>query len=241
MKRSAADLGARLSDLGGRYGLPGGSADRLERVLRTLEAEVDPPTTMRDAAEAVDAHVADSLVALEIDAVRAARRVADIGAGAGFPGLPLACALPETRMDLVESGRRKVEVIGRLIDAAGLANARAIQARAETWAGGEAAESYDAVTARALAPLPVVVEYAAPLLMEGGTVVVWRGARDQGEERTAADAAAELGLRSSGVLAVEPFAGAHSRHLHPFVKVRPTPPRFPRRAGVAAKRPLGRS
>lgn len=240
MKRSGPGVAATLSELAQRYRLPSGSEARLERLLSALEAEPDPPTTVRSAASAVDAHVADSLVALQLEVVRSARRLVDIGAGAGFPGLALACALPEARVDLIESGGRKVGVIHRLIDRAGLPNARGVHARAETWAGGEGHEAYELGTARALAPLPVVLEYAAPLLADGGAVVVWRGARDAGEEGVAEDAGVELGLEPREVVSVEPFTGAHSRHLHAFVKVRATPSRFPRRAGVAVKRPLGR-
>ncbi len=97
----------------------------------------------------------------------------------------------------------------------------------------------DAVVARALAAQPVVLEYAAPLLRLGGTLVDWRGAREPEEERAALAAAAELGLRRAEVLQVEPFAGARNHHLHLYLKVRDTPERFPRRAGMARKRPLG--
>jgi 16S rRNA (guanine527-N7)-methyltransferase len=69
--------------------------------------------------------------------------------------------------------------------------------------------------------------------------VEWRGQRDPKEEALASRAAAELGLRQVGVREVRPFSGARSRHLHVFEKVAPTPARFPRRAGVAARRPLG--
>jgi 16S rRNA (guanine527-N7)-methyltransferase len=84
-----------------------------------------------------------------------------------------------------------------------------------------------------------VLEYAAPLLAIGGHLVEWRGRRDPVDEDGAARAAAELGLRHVEVREVVPFAGAHSRHLHVFEKIAPTPPRFPRREGVAARRPLG--
>ena len=184
--------------------------------------------------------MADSLSGLEVPALRAASRVADLGAGAGFPGLPLAVALPAARVDLVESAGRKRAVIERLIVAAGIANARTVAARAEAWgaaAGGH--EAYDAVTARALAPLAVLCEYAAPLLEPGGALVAWKGARGADEERAGAAAAATVGLEPVEVRPVTPFVRARSRHLHVFRKVAPTPPRFPRRPGVAAKRPLG--
>jgi 16S rRNA (guanine527-N7)-methyltransferase len=95
------------------------------------------------------------------------------------------------------------------------------------------------VAARALAPLAVVAEYAAPLLRRGGTLVAWKGRRDAAEEGAAQGAAAELGLAPAVVHRVRPFAAARDRHLHEFTKVAPTPPRYPRRPGAARKRPLG--
>jgi len=206
--------------------------------LRALAAEPDPPTTVRNPDEAVRQHVADSLSGLELEEVRSAKAIVDIGAGAGFPGLVLAAALPRARVDLVEATRRKVEVIERLARAAALANARAIATRAEEWGAAAGHESYDLVTARALAPLGVLVEYAAPLLVEGGTLVAWKGARDERDERGGAAAAQQLGFEPAGVVRVEPFEGARNRHLHAFRKISPTPPGFPRRPGMASKRPL---
>jgi 16S rRNA (guanine527-N7)-methyltransferase len=189
-------------------------------------------------------HVADSRSGLEVPDLVRARRIADVGAGAGFPGLVLAIDLPSAQVDLIESAGRKAAVIDRLIQAAKIGNARSVVARAEDWARlppplGGGREAYDVVTARAVASLAVLVEYAAPLLRDGGVLVAWKGARDAGEEQLGRGAADELGLRAEDVLRVEPFAGARERHLHVFRKVEPTPERFPRRAGMAAKRPLG--
>ena len=97
----------------------------------------------------------------------------------------------------------------------------------------------DLVTARALAPLEVVVEYAAPLLRIGGTLVVWRGQRDPEREAAAAKAAEIVGIEVGEVLAVQPYPAARNRHLHLMSKVMETPARFPRRPGIAMKRPLG--
>jgi 16S rRNA (guanine527-N7)-methyltransferase len=198
-----------------------------------------------DPAEALDVHVADSLSGLEVgEPLTRARRIADVGAGAGFPGLALAIALPRACVDLIESAGRKTAVIERLARAAKLANARAVTARAEEWArtpaalgGGGAA--YEVVTARAVAALAVLAEYAAPLLSVDGVLVAWKGARDDAEEEGGRAAAERLGLRVEDVLRVEPFEGARDRHLHVFRKIAPTPDAFPRRAGMAAKRPLG--
>jgi 16S rRNA (guanine527-N7)-methyltransferase len=208
------------------------------RLVEALAAEPAPPTTVTDPADALDRHVADSLSGLIVPAVRAARTLGDIGAGAGFPGLPLAIALPEARVDLIEATRRKCDVIARLAGATGSRNARPVPTRAESWAAAEGRGSYEVVTARAVAPLAVLVEYAAPLLAAGGSFVAWKGARETAEEEAGAHAASIVGLRPAEILPVRPFEAVKARHLHVYVKDRPTPARFPRRPGIAAKRPL---
>jgi 16S rRNA (guanine527-N7)-methyltransferase len=233
-----------LAALAARHGLGEAAVERLDLLLAALAEEVDPPTTVRDPAAAVDVHVADSLSGLELQPLRAARRIADLGAGAGFPGLVLAIALPAAQVDLVESAGGKSAVIERLARAARVENARAVTARAEEWAGtppalGGGREAYDVVTARALAPLAVLAEYASPLLAPDGALVAWKGARDSDEERAGALAAERAGMRVEEVRHVVPFAGAERRHLHLLRKVAPTPAGLPRRPGMARKRPLG--
>jgi 16S rRNA (guanine527-N7)-methyltransferase len=197
-----------------------------------------------DPERAREVHVADSRSGLEVADLARARRIADVGAGAGFPGLVLAIDLPTARVDLIESAGRKAAVIDRLIQAAKVENARSVVARAEDWARlppalGGGREAYDAVTARAVASLPVLAEYAAPLLKSSGVFVAWKGAVGAGELRLGRGAADEVGLSLEDVLPVSPFPGARDRHLYVFRKVAATPERFPRRAGMAAKRPLG--
>ena len=230
-------VGDRLADLAARHHLPASSVDRFQALLALVSSDALAPTSVRDPPLAVDDHVADSLVSLDLDETRTAAAICDLGSGAGFPGLPLAVALPGAHVDLVESSSRKCAFIRRGITTCRLANATAVHARAEEWA--ESANRYDLVTARALAPLDVVAEYAAPLLRLGGTLVVWRGRRDEAAEAAASVAAGELGLELSAPRAVTPYPGAEHRHLHLMSKVRETPDRFPRRPGMATKRPLG--
>ena len=182
--------------------------------------------------------MADSLSGLEVPELARAERIADVGSGAGFPGLPLAIALPGARVDLVEATRRKGEVIERLAAAARASNARAVPERAESWAAGEGREAYEAVTARALAPLAVLVEYASPLLGERGVLVAWKGRPDPAEERAGERAAEKAAMEAVGVHRVAPFEGAEHRRLHVYRKRGPTPAGLPRRPGVARKRPL---
>ena len=202
-----------------------------------MTADPEVPTTVTDRDGILRDHLADSLVALDVPEVRAATSIADLGSGAGFPGLPLAIALPTARVSCVESVGRKCAFITRAAEACGAENAEAVHARAEEWTPGLAA--CDLITARALAPLAVVAEYAAPLLARGGILVAWRGRRDAEDEASGARAAAELGLEPGAVMRVEPYPGALHRHLHVMRKVAATPARFPRRPGMARKRPLG--
>ena len=233
-----------LEELCQRFGLPAAAAGQFERLLDALAAEADPHTTVATPNEALDAHLADSLSGLSVRELRGARRIADVGSGAGFPGLALAVALPEVQVDLIESAGRKSAVAARLLQAAEVTNARTITARAEEWAAmppalGGGQEAYDVVTARAVAPLAVLVEYGAPLLQVGGVLVAWKGARDGAEEAGARAAAEHLQMTVRGVERVVPFEGAENRHLHVFEKAGRTPHGFPRRPGMARKRPLG--
>lgn len=225
-----------MGRLASRYGLPAGSDDQLARLLDLVAVEPSAITTVRDPAEGVDVHVADSLVALDLPTVRSARRIADLGSGGGFPGLALAVALPEARVALVESVGRKCAFLTATVGELGLANVEVVNARAEAWEAGR--DAHDLVVARALAGLPVLLEYAAPLLEHGGLLVAWKGRLEPTERADGAAAAGALGMSAPEAVAVAPFPGAHDRFLYLSSKVSPTPDRYPRRPGMARKRPI---
>jgi 16S rRNA (guanine527-N7)-methyltransferase len=225
---------------------PGASLDAaaraaLARVLELLAAERASVSSVVDPDRAWKVHIADSLSGLEVDDLRDARSIADVGSGAGFPGLPLAVALPGARVDLIESIGRKCEFVERAVAEAGIANARVLNLRSEDWAaeGAEGRGAYDAVTARAVGRLSTLSELASPLLRQGGVLVAWKGRRDEEEERQAERAAAALAMRPEAVLDVGPYAGSRNRHLHVLRKTGPTPKDLPRRPGIAKKRPRG--
>ena len=228
---------SRLDELGRRFGVPPDGVESLRAILALQATDPTAPTTVRAPDAAADRHVADSLVALDLELVRAARRIADLGAGAGWPGLALAAALPDAHVALVESAVRHTRYLERAVAAGRVANVEVVHARAEEWPAGLGV--HDLVTVRAVAALPVLCEYAAPLLAEGGALVAWKGAVDPAEAAAGRAAAAQLGLDPAEVRAVEPYPTAERRTLHVFVKVAPTPERFPRRPGMAVKRPLG--
>jgi 16S rRNA (guanine527-N7)-methyltransferase len=215
------------------------SAEPALEALLELLAEARAPISVASARRARDVHVADSLSGLEIESLASANRVADLGSGAGLPGLPLAACLPSSRFDLIESVGRKCEFLRGAIERMGLANAAVVCERSEDWAAGEGRESYEAVTARAVGSLATVAELASPLLAEGGVLAVWRGARSSEEEAELARAADRLVIEPIEIRSVRPYAGSRDRHIHLLRKNGPTPNELPRRPGLAAKRPFG--
>lgn len=210
----------------------------LETVLALLAAERASVSSVVDR-RAWKVHVEDSLTGLEVPELREARRIADVGAGAGFPGLVLAVALPEANVDLIESIGRKTAFIARVAEAAGISNAAAVTARAEDIARGDARESYEIVTARAVGRLSTLAELASPLLKENGLLIAWKGKRDEEEEQQLDRTSAVLAMRPEQILDVGHRAGSEHRHLHVIRKSAPTPSNLPRKSGLAKKRPQG--
>lgn len=211
----------------------------LQTVLDLLAEERASVSSVTEPERAWRVHVEDSLTGLEVEELGKAERIADIGSGAGFPGLVLAVALPDSQVDPIESVGRKCEFIQRAIDAAGIANATVLNARSEEIASGDRRESYDAVTARAVGRLSTLAELASPLLRENGVLVAWKGKRDRDEEAQLERAADQLALHPERILDVGDRAGSKHRHLHIVRKLAPTPGSLPRRPGMAKKRPPG--
>ena len=235
----AADGFPSLEGLAQRFGLSSRQEEQLRQYGGRLSSDDLAPTTVRAGERIRDDHLADALVALDLPIVQAARALADLGSGAGVPGIPLAIALPDVQVTLIEGNGRKCAFMADVAAGLGLMNVEVVHGRAETWKEGIGRE--DIITARALAPLDVIAEYAAPLLRIGGALVAWRGQRDPQVEADGLRAAELLGLAVEPPLRVDPYAGAQNRYLHVMSKVRETPSRFPRRDGVARKRPLGRA
>ena len=197
------------------------------------------PVAASTVTRAGDVHIADSLSGLEIEPLRSARRIADLGSGAGLPGLVIAAALPGARVDLIESIERKCSFLRDAIDRMGLANASVVCERSEEWASGAGREAYDAVTARAVGSLATLAELASPLLRKGGVLIAWKGARAADQEAEATRAASRLAMEPAEIRSVRPYPGSRDRHIHLLRKNGPTPNGLPRRPGMAAKRRFG--
>ncbi len=217
-------------------GPPAAGLDGLAELLRD-----DPraPISAATRRRARQVHIADSLSGLELEQVRSAARIADLGSGAGLPGLVLAAELPRARVDLIESVSRRCEFLRRAIERMGIANAEVIASRAEAWSAAAGREAYDVVTARAVGRLTTLAELASPLLRAGGSLVAWKGRRDPVEEAELERARGRLAMAPAEVRAVTPYPGSRDRHIHLLRKNGSTPNDLPRRDGLAAKRPFG--
>lgn len=198
-------------------------------------------TRITNPAEAARLHLLDSLAALPLVDELAPASALDLGSGGGLPAIPLALARPETRWTLVDSVGKKAAALSEMVGQLGLRTVRIEAQRAEKL-GQEAEhrERYQLVTARACAPLPVLVELALPLLGTGGQLLAWKGplADDDEEVRRGRLAAGQLGGGRLRILATGiPALGGHT--MVAVSKVRPTPRRYPRGPGEPSRRPLG--
>lgn len=167
-------------------------------------------------------------------------RLIDIGSGGGFPGLPLAIAYPELHVTLLEATRKKVDFLQHVIGLLGIRNCHAIHGRAEDIGhDSKHREAYDAATARALAPLPALVELCLPFLKVGGVLIAPKGADAGHEVDAASNALSTLGGEAQGIIMPEPDSPISADHrLVVIRKVAPTPDTYPRRNGVPTRRPL---
>jgi 16S rRNA (guanine527-N7)-methyltransferase len=198
-------------------------------------------TRVTEPAAVARLHLLDAVAAVPLlDAAQAAAAL-DLGSGGGVPGIPLALARPEVQWVLVDSVRKKADVMREIVASLGLANVSVEAERAEVLGRSPAhREAYDLVVARACAPLPVLAELALPLVATGGTLLAWKGPLAAGDDELERGRSAlrEVGGGSPTVLAAAPAAlGGHT-----FVvarKEQATPARYPRRPGEPSRRPLG--
>ncbi|MDQ3690717.1 MAG: 16S rRNA (guanine(527)-N(7))-methyltransferase RsmG [Chloroflexota bacterium] len=223
-----------------RATLPPGFADAAERYLGllldanerlNLTRIVEPEPMAR-------LHLLDALSALPMLDAAAPKRALDLGSGGGVPGIVLALARPDVAWTLVDSARKKSDVLRAFVAALELRNVVVTAQRAEDLGRDPAhRELHDLVAARACAALPVLAEYALPLVRVGGTVLAWKGLIGDKELSTGRIAADSLGgeveVHTTGIAAL----GDHRFVL--MHKVAATPARFPRRSGEPARKPLG--
>ncbi len=185
-------------------------------------------------------HILDSLSCLLVMRGQAAGRVIDVGTGAGFPGLPLKIVRPRIELTLVEATGKKVNFCQHVVTSLRLEAVQVIHARAEEighWPDHR--QAYDWALARAVATMPVLVEYLLPLLRIGGRAIAQKGETGPAEAHAADKALRLLGGRVQQVVPVELPTVAESHYLVVVEKTAATPDEYPRRPGIPVKRPLG--
>lgn len=195
-----------------------------------------------DRNQVVTEHLLDSLSCLLFEGLNRASSLVDVGTGGGLPGVPLGIVRPQLRVTLLESTEKKINFLMNVREELGLRNLRLLNSRAEEVGRElEYREVFEFATARALAALPVVAEYCAPLVKPGGAILAMKGRLSEEELAQGVAAGSQLGLELRGVLEVKHSAELlqKERRLVVFEKVSSTPKKFPRRVGLAKKRPLG--
>ena len=184
-------------------------------------------------------HLNDALGLAAIRRPKPEERWADLGSGAGLPGLPLAVAYRATAFTLIDAQRRRADWVAGTVAKLGLTNVAVVHARLEDYGRGPARQSFDVATARAVGPLPVVAELGLPLLKIGGQLLVPRGRPGSDELKQAATACRQLGGRIDGVIPNPSSPIDRVGFVVMMAKIAATSPRFPRRSGVPARTPLG--
>lgn len=196
-------------------------------------------TAITDPAEIAVKHYLDALTLKRVLPQVGGLRLIDVGAGAGFPGLPLAIAFPRLQTTLMDSTAKKLRFVDHAAESLGLDNVRTLHARAED-AGRDQShrQAYDIVVARAVARLPVLVEYSLPLCKAGGQVIAMKGASAFDETNAAAIAIDTLGGKLFAVEEIALPTLDNPRYLIVIDKIAATPKRYPRRAGIPARHAL---
>jgi 16S rRNA (guanine527-N7)-methyltransferase len=195
-------------------------------------------TTITDPRDIAIRHMLDSLALARVWPDASPPSLADIGTGAGFPGLSLKILWPDTRLLLAESIGKKTEFLRHVVATLGLREVEVITARAEDLGrDSRYREQYAAVAARAVAAMDVLAEYCLPLCRVGGTFVAPKGTDGEQEAVAAAAAIEQLGGRLREIVPYQ-LPDVESRMIVVIDKIRATPEQFPRRPGIPQKRPL---
>jgi 16S rRNA (guanine527-N7)-methyltransferase len=218
------------------------SAEQHRRLSRYLDLLLEANQTMNltridDRAEAERLHVGDSLTLLPF-IPRGEQRIADVGSGGGVPGIPLAIARPDSTVTLIESTRKKAAFLTRAIQALELSSIEVFAGRVEDLAHSPRRESFDVVTARALAMTNVLAEWCLPLVRKGGKLLAMKGAK-VGEELLVAEKA--IRALNGAAPRVHPanLPGAENHVIVEIVKAGRTDRKYPRPAAQVKARPLG--
>lgn len=196
-------------------------------------------TAITDAGEVYLKHFYDSLTLMAAYPLAGHLRLVDVGAGAGFPSLPLKIACPDLEVTIVDSLKKRLTFLEALVKELGLTGVSLHHARAEDFGQNKKYRGqFDLVTARAVARLSVLAEYCLPLAQKGGTFVARKGSQGQEELLEAKHAIATLGGKVAEVKTLELPGEEGQREILVIQKTKETPNKYPRKAGTPHKKPL---
>ncbi len=205
-------------------------------MLKAANREMNLTRVDEDDAEAADRNYIDSLTALTH--IGNAETIIDVGSGAGLPGIPLSIVLPNVRFTLLDALKKRVEFLKSVIQALGL-NAVAVHGRSEDMArSADYRDAFDIAVARAVAETRVLCEFMLPFVKPDGFMLALKGPLAEEEAKAADSAMTQLNARLEGIYNADIPHRDWNHKLVKIQKLAPTPDKFPRRAGMAEKRPL---
>jgi 16S rRNA (guanine527-N7)-methyltransferase len=198
-------------------------------------------TAITDPLDVYLKHFFDSLTVSIVPQFRTEGTIMDVGAGAGFPSLPLRIAWPHVSVTILDSLQKRISFLETLVKQLGLENSvQAIHGRAEECGQQrQYREQFDQVTARAVARLPVLAEYCLPFVKVGGMFFALKGPDAEIEVKEGKSAVHQLGGRIQDIVPLELPNDAGKRYIVCIEKIQPTAKQFPRKPGIPQKRPLG--
>ena len=196
-------------------------------------------TTIESDQEIMYKHFLDSLLCLKVWDKWQDKKVIDIGTGAGFPGIPLKIFETSIELDLLDSLNKRLVFLNMVAQELCLTNTRVIHGRAEDYGNNlEYREKYDIVLARAVASLPILLEYCLPFVKVGGHFIALKGPEINEEIIKSEEALSVLGGKQVSSKNFTLLGGEHHRNLIVFEKIRETPIKYPRKAKKTKKRPI---
>ncbi len=194
-------------------------------------------TALTEKQEVIDMHFIDSLAGMKLKEIKENAKCADIGTGAGFPGVPIAIVRPDVTVALVDSLQKRLTFLDELKEKLELKNVYTVHGRSEDLGrSAEMREKFDCVFSRAVARLNVLLEYDMPFAKVGGSVLAWKGPAFTEEIAEAEKALKVLGGKVENV-----YTSALEDKSHFIVSVKKTdktPMKYPRQAGMPKKKPL---
>lgn len=165
-------------------------------------------------------------------------KVCDVGAGAGFPSIPLKICFPHIEVTIVDSLNKRIQFLTHLSDKLGLSGVQFVHARAEDFGQSEHRATYDLVTARAVARLSVLAELCVPLVKNGGLFAAMKAASASDELKDAKKALEKLGVKNENVYSFKLPIEESERYIQVFRKFKDTPKKYPRKPGMPNKSPI---